>query len=190
VNRTDPYGLWAGVDDAAFIVGGAAIGMAGRLAGDLINSSRSGSWKFSGWEDYTGAAAGGAASGETLLYTANPVLAGAVGGMAGNLVTQGAKYATNKQCEFDTGSLFFDTGIGALAGFIPGRPRIPGVNAGRGSDIQVFRQIVRKFKNGTIQTVRPETAVRMASGAFYEYAAGQGAAAGAVGSTIYKNIVQ
>jgi len=189
VNYRDPSGLWAGVDDAVFIVGGAAIGMAGRLVGDLINSSRSGSWEFD-WEDYAGAAAGGAVSGETLLYTANPILAGAAGGMAGNLVTQGAKLATNKQCEFDTGSLFFDTGIGALAGKIPGRPRIPGVNAGRGSDIQVFRQIVRKFQNGTIRTVRPETAVRMASGAFYEYAAGQGSAAGAVGSTIYEDIFQ
>jgi RHS repeat-associated protein len=190
VNFVDPYGLWAGVDDVVFIVGGAAIGMTGRLVGDVINSARSGSWEFSDWEDYTGAAAGGAVSGETLLYTANPILAGAAGGMAGNLVTQGAKLATNKQCEFDTGSLFFDTGIGALAGKIPGKPRIPGVNAGRGSDIQVFRQIVRKFQNETIRTVRPETAVRMARGAFYEYAAGQGAAAGAVGSTIYGDIFQ
>jgi RHS repeat-associated protein len=99
-------------------------------------------------------------------------------------------YVTGKQCDFNAGSLAFDTGAGALTGFIPGRPRISGANAGRGSALQVFRQIVKKFQNGTIQTIRPATAVRMASGALYEYAAGQGAAAGAVGSTIYENIVQ
>lgn len=40
--------------------------------------------------------------------------------------------------------------IGATTGFIPGRPKIQGVNAGRGSNLQVFRQMVKKFDNGTV----------------------------------------
>jgi len=184
VNLTDPFGLWAGVDDAIFAAGGALIGMGGRLAGDLLTGNRS------TWEDYAGAAVGGAAAGETLLYTANPFLAGAAGGLAANLTTQGLKNWTGKQCGVDAGSAVFDTALGAATGFIQGRPRIPGVNAGRGSDLQVFRQIATKASNGSISNISAPTAAKMARGAFYEYAAGQGAAAGAIGSTIYGSVSQ
>jgi hypothetical protein len=110
--------------------------------------------------------------------------------MVGNLTAWGLKFATKKQYDLDASSLVIDTGVGALTGLIPGRPKIRGVNAGRGSDLQVFRQIVRKFRNGMIWNVKPETVVRMAKGAYCEYAAGQGAAAGAAGSTVYTKIVQ
>jgi hypothetical protein len=64
------------------------------------------------------------------------------------------------------------------------------VNAGRGSDLQVFRQIVTKAENGSIQNLSRSAATRMARGAFYEYAVGQGAAAGSVGSKVYGMIVK
>jgi RHS repeat-associated protein len=175
----DPSGLWFGVDDAAFIGVGAVVGVAGRFVGDVLTGNRS------TLEDYSGAAAGGAIGGEALLYTANPFIAGAVGGLAGNLTTQALKNVSGKQCGFDIGNTAFDTGFGALTGFIPGRPRLAGVNAGRGSDVQVFRQIVTKAQNGTIDRIRATTAWRMVQGAYYEYAVGQGAAAGAIGSTIF-----
>jgi hypothetical protein len=89
------------------------------------------------------------------------------------------------QCDLDFGSAVFDTSFGALTGFIPGRPKIQGVNAGRGSALQVFRQIGTKAAVGQISGVRPKTAAKMAGGAFYQYAFGQGAAAGALGSSIY-----
>lgn len=48
-------------------------------------------------------------------------------------------------------------------------PKIQGINAGRGSDLQMFRQMVTKFENGTIKNVSTETAVKMMTGSFYEY---------------------
>ena len=101
--RTDPSGLWFGWDDAAFVGVGALVGMGGRFAGDLLTGSRS------TWEDYAGAAAGGATGGMVLLYTANPFLAGAAGGLLGNLAGQGLKISRGKQCSLDPGSAIFDT---------------------------------------------------------------------------------
>lgn len=179
LGRVDPQGLWFGGDDIVFAVGGALVGVGGRFIGDVVTGNRS------NWRDYLGSAVGGAVGGETLLYTGNPFLAGAAGGLAGNLTTQLANYATGNQCEVDLKSAAFDTLFGAATGIIPGRPRIPGINSGRGSDLQVFKQILTKAQNGTISSVTPSTAVKMGKGAFYEYAAGQGASAGAVGSTMF-----
>jgi hypothetical protein len=103
---------------------------------------------------------------------------------------QGLKNLTGKQCGFDAGSAVVDTAFGAATGFIPGRPRIAGINSGRGSALQVFRQMVTKASNGTIGNMRLQTAGKMALGAYYEYAFGQGAAAGALGSTIYGWLTQ
>ena len=61
-------GAMAGVDDAVFTVGGAVVGVVGQGLSDLL------SWNLSGWEDYVGSAVGGAAFGETLLYS-GPVIA-------------------------------------------------------------------------------------------------------------------
>jgi RHS repeat-associated protein len=182
VNYRDPSGLWVGIDDLFFVGGGALLGMGGRLAGDLLTGNRS------MWEDYVGAAVGGAAGGETLLYTANPILAGAAGGLAGNLSGQTFKNLSGKQCEYDVGSAAFDTAVGAVTGLFPGIPRLSGINAGRGSYLQVFRQMVMKASNGTINNMSTSTAAKMASGAFYEYAIGQGAAASALGSQFYEYI--
>jgi len=183
-NLSDRLGLWFGVDDAFFAGGGLLVGVGGRFVGDLV------SFHWSTTEEYVGAAIGGAVSGETLLYTANPFIAGAAGGLAGNLTTQGLNYLTGKQCGFNVGSAAFDTAFGAATGFIPGRPRFPGINAGQGSDLQVFRQIVTKASNGTISGVSTLTAAKMANGAFFGYAFGQGAAAGAIGSNVYNWIFQ
>ena len=184
MNFADPWGLWFGIDDAIFAGTGAILGVAGRLAGDILTGS------LSNWEDYAGSAVGGAAAGEVLLYTANPVLAGAAGGLVGNVTGQGLNYATGNQSGIDAGSAFFDTALGAATGLIPGRPRIQGVNAGRGSDLQVFKQIVTKAGNGTMHHLSTDAATRMARGAFYEYAVGQGAAAGSVGSKIYGMVIK
>lgn len=153
VNRVDPLGLYAGVDDAIFAGGGALVGILGQGVGDLISG------QLSGWEDYVGAAIGGAAGGEALLYT-GPVGAGAIGGSVTNLTKQGLKNLTGKQCGFDGLSLATDTGIGALTGFIPGI-KIQGVTAGRGSYNAIFRQIGTKFQNGTISNISSQTAGKM-----------------------------
>ena len=44
----DPQGLYVGIDDAVFTVGGALVGLAGQGFSDLLSGQRS------GWEDYLG----------------------------------------------------------------------------------------------------------------------------------------
>jgi len=174
----DPEGLWFGVDDGLFIFGGAVLGVAGRGIADIVTGNSS------TFADYVGAAVGGAAGGETLLYSGNPFLAGAVGGFTGNLATQGVNNLSGRQAGLDGTSILIDTGLGALTGFIPGRPKIKGINKGRGSDLQVFKQIRTKAKKGTINNITTSTARKMLNGAFYEYGVAIGGAAGAGGSII------
>jgi RHS repeat-associated protein len=172
-NMRDPLGLWAGIDDLIFAGGGALVGIAGQGIGDLISGN------LSGWEDYTGAAIGGAAGGEALLYT-GPVGAGAIGGAVTNLTKQGLKNLSGKQCGFDGKSFVFDTGVGAATGFIPGA-RVPGVTSGRNSYNAIYKQMVTKFENGTISDVSAGTAAKMFAGRAVDKALvpGTGAAAAA-----------
>jgi RHS repeat-associated protein len=154
LNLRDPYGLYAGIDDAVFAGGGALIGVAGQGIADLIT------WNFSGWESYTGAAVGGALAGETLLYTANPVLAGAVAGGASNVTRQRLRMFSGKQCKFDIESLLWDTGVGAALGFIPG-PKVPGITSGKGNFNFIFKQMTTKLGSGQIANLRFQTAAKM-----------------------------
>ena len=181
INDVDPNGKYAGVDDAAFAIGGAAVGLIGQGLSDLITG------QSAGWEGYTAAAIGGAAGGEALLYT-GPVGAGAIGGAVTNLVRQGLRQASGKQCSFSATSFAIDTGLGAATGLIPGA-RIPGVTAGRGSYNSVFRQMATKFERDEISTVSSRTAARMFWGRSTDTAllpgAGAGVAAGiAVGEVL------
>jgi RHS repeat-associated protein len=165
VRWTDPTGMWAGIDDLVFTAGGALVGLAGQAVGDLMMG------RLSSWQDYTGAAIGGAVTGEAMLYV-GPVVGGALGAATGNATKQGLRYFTGKQCGFDAWSLLADTALGAAGGTVAGRLR-PGINAGRNSYNAVFKQMVTKLRNGTISTVSAQTAVKMFIGggvdqAFFE----------------------
>jgi RHS repeat-associated protein len=105
---TDPTGQWAVADDAVALGGGFLSGIVGQGVGDLLSGH------FSGWEAYVGAGMGGAAAGETLLYTGNPILAGMAGGAVGNATTQGLRMASGTQQSFDLSSLAIATGAGGL----------------------------------------------------------------------------
>ncbi len=107
VNLKDPNGLWVGFDDAIATGGGAAGGVLVQGAVDLWN------WELSSWKDYTAAATSGAVTGETLLYTANPVLAGAAGGAAHSLVRNGLDGELPSLGEFA-----LSTGAGAAGGYV------------------------------------------------------------------------
>ena len=177
ISRSDPFGLWFGVDDAVFAGVGAIVGVAGKFVANSVTGSDH------NWQDYAGAAVGGAAGGETLLYTANPFVAGAVGGLTSNLTTQGLNMATGGQESFSTTSLVVDTTIGTATGFIPGA-KIPGISAGRGSSSSVFGQIVTKAQNQTISKISNKTANKMVTGAFVKYAIIEGAVVGSTSSNI------
>jgi type VI secretion system secreted protein VgrG len=159
---SDPAGLWAGVDDAIFIGGGAIIGLAGQGIADLIGGQVSPS------QNYIGAATAGATSGAILLYTANPILAGAGGAAMGNIVKQvgdnSSSYVETGQLQgFDAGDFARDVTVGTAVSFIPG-PKIQGITAGRGSAIAVSKQITTKFANEQIQNVTAQTATKMFAG--------------------------
>jgi RHS repeat-associated protein len=172
VNFVDSFGLYAGIDDITFAVGGALLGVGGQALSDLLSG------QISGWEDYVGSALGGAAGGWALLYT-GPVGAGAVGGAATNLTKQFLKKLTGENCDFDVLSLLVDTGIGAVTGYIPGM-RISGITAGRGSYNAIFNQMTTKLKEGTISTIRLQTAVKMFVGRAVDKALVPGTVAGAI----------
>ncbi|MBL8188224.1 MAG: IPT/TIG domain-containing protein, partial [Acidobacteria bacterium] len=172
INNSDPFGLYGGIDDLAFAGGGFVVGLLGQGISDLMSG------QFSGWEDYAGAAVGGAAGGWSLLYI-GPVGAGAVGGGLTNFAKQGFKNLSRKQCGFDYSSFVFDTGTGALLGYVPGRPRIPGINSGRNSYNAIYKQMVTKFENGTISNVSSQTALKMFAGRGYDQGLFMGVVPGA-----------
>jgi RHS repeat-associated protein len=92
---------------------GAILGVGGQAITDLTTG------QFSGWGAYGGAAVGGAVAGWVVSTTGNPYLAGAAGGMAGNLVKQGINNVTGKQNGADTGGFITDTLVGGATGVIP-----------------------------------------------------------------------
>jgi RHS repeat-associated protein len=107
--RTDPSGLWFGVDDAIASGAGALIGLGAQGVGDLWSG------KLSSWQEYTAAGIGGAAAGEATLY-AGPVAGAAAGGLATNAIRQGLNLATGQQQGWDLTSTVIETGGSALAG--------------------------------------------------------------------------
>jgi uncharacterized protein RhaS with RHS repeats len=121
VNYLDPYGLWAGVDDAIAIFGGAAIGVAAQGIGDLIRG------EVSSWRHYVAAAVGGAAAGEATLYTgpvggiaARAAVSGAIGGLVGNTTRQTLDIVAGEQTSYDPTGALVETATGAVFGGVGG----------------------------------------------------------------------
>jgi RHS repeat-associated protein len=104
----DANGLFVHVLVGAVV--GAVVGLVVQGAIDAIR----GEW--SGWEVYAGAAVNGAVVGAVFAGTGNPWLAGAAGGLAGNLTTQGLRMLNGKQDSFNVCSMLMDTGFGAIGG--------------------------------------------------------------------------
>lgn len=129
---------------------------------------------LSDWEDYAGAAVGGAVGGLLLEYSGG-VATGAGSAFAANLTTQILKEASGKQCEFHLGELVASTGLGAVFGGVPGKP-VPGYNAGRNSMNAVLKSNRTKLVNGTIGRQSPAVAARGLLGSTVEGARGTAAA--------------
>jgi RHS repeat-associated protein len=143
----DPKGLWAVVDDVVFAGGGALLGIAGQGITDLESGN------LSTWQTYTGDALGGAASGETLLYTA-PIVgpyvagiaAGEVNGLVKNSSTQGLNILTHQQCGFDLGSLAADTAENTAFALIP----FQDIASGQG---ELFKLFVNQIPGTIAQSI-------------------------------------
>jgi RHS repeat-associated protein len=181
VNLLDPDGRWALVDDAAFVLGGAVLGLAGQAVGDIISGERS------SWHDYLASAVGGAAGGATLLYTANPWLAGGATGLVGNFTRQ--MLARMDPCyEFSFRSLAQETGLGVASGGLAGRA-IPRLSQGRNSWAAIFRSNRTKLMSGTISSVQPTVAAKMFVGAAWDYGLVAGTFGVPAGQVLLENLV-
>jgi hypothetical protein len=125
---TDRLGLWGGVDDAAAITVGALAGLGGQAISDLMAG------EMSGWEDYVASGVGGAVGGEMTLLLgpagyglgvlAASAVGSAIGGGGTNLIKQGLKYKTGKQCDFSFGSFIWDIAAGGLGGALGSRFKV------------------------------------------------------------------
>jgi RHS repeat-associated protein len=187
LNRMDPTGLWFGMDDAVFTIGGGLMGAGGQLIADAVFKGQ-----LSSRRDFVAASVGGAITGEAGLYTvpvgavlggpagalAGGALAGVAGGAATNLTGYAIDLAENSNTQFSVNRLVFDTGVGAVTGLIPagGFLRIPGVTIGTNSLSAIENQITTKAINGTIGDVSDTTALKMFGGQAV------GATEGALGS--------
>jgi RHS repeat-associated protein len=180
INANDPYGLYTGTDDATFLLGGAVIGLFGQGLSDVMAG------KLSTWQDYAGAAVGGAIGGWSLLYT-GPVAAGAIGGATTNLVKQDLKLMTGLQNDLNISSLIADGTIGAITGTIPG-VKVPNITSGQGSFNSIFNQITTKFENGTISSVSLPTSIKMFIGRGVDTGMIEAAGAGAAASNVLSEI--
>ena len=85
IQFVDPDGYWFGLDDAIVIIGGALAGAAAQGIECAISGDGC------GWEDFVGATVGGALGGAVLLYTGNPLAAGAAGAFVDASLTNGLK---------------------------------------------------------------------------------------------------
>jgi RHS repeat-associated protein len=167
---SDSTGEWFGWDDLVFAGGGALVGLVTQGVADAFRG------ELSDWETYAGAAVGGAAYGETLLYTANQWAAGAVGGAVTNGTTQALQMTFGEREEFDYVSFAADTAVGTLTGFIPGNKTASGT---------YFKGIVTRGWDGNIGAIQKSagSALTMGEGALYRHAVPEGA-----GTTVFYNV--
>lgn len=170
----DINGNWAGVDDFIAIVGGAVVGVIAQGASDIISTAidtgvasyQQGEFTFKGhlgdWETYTGAAVGGAAAGETLLYTANPILAGAAGGFASSSTKQGLHALQGETTLSEAGKdILLTTALGGVAGAIPSASNALSKVKVKGSFItfrpEMQQTIIKGLMTGTTKKVGSAT---------------------------------
>ncbi len=158
VNYIDRDGLYAGIDDAIALGAGAVIGMTAQGIADYRNGSEL------QWENYVGAAVGGAAGGEFTLYSVNPVLGSAGASMMGNAATQVIRRFTRGE-SINMDNLAHETLIGGVFGLLPGG-KAAGVTTGKGSMLAVKNQIVTKLANEQIDNITTNTAGKMVAASF------------------------
>ncbi len=169
INYVDPSGAIA-VWLAGGIVGSIA-NVAGRAAGDVVNSVKNKKITVSSWQSYLGSAAGGFVQGTVLVATggvAGNTVAGAAGGAVESLVTNGLNMASGvkgytKADGYTWKDMLTSAGKSAVEGAIGGfafgnlEVKIPGITKGRGSWMSTWKQVVTKAQKGIIKHVSLKT---------------------------------
>ena len=172
INYTDPSGMIAAWLGAGIV--GAVANVATKAAGDVVNSVKNRKITVSSWQSYVGTASGGFVQGTVFVASGgNMAAAGAAGSATESLVTGGLSMATHakgytKEDGYSVSKLLMDTatsaGTGAVAGFAFQSAskyiKIPGINKGRGSFEAVWKQVMTKAANGTIQNITAQTLMK------------------------------
>jgi RHS repeat-associated protein len=175
VNAVDPDGREA-IAAGIGVVAGGIVGLAGQGLQDLAAG------KLSNAEDYIGAGVGGAVTRGLLGGTFNPALAGAAGGVAGDVTRQFIAKARGNQSRVDVQSVALAGAAGAVSGQLGAAlpTRISGITKGRGSFESVAKGAITRLSRGSISRVSPQTIAK-------------GVAAGVVGgsgSTVAESVAK
>lgn len=184
VNQVDPLGLYAGVDDLAFMAIGATVNVGLTVASDLLIKGETSAGRIAG------AAVTGALMGEGALYI--PVSAGTSVAVAGAFAS-GVGSVTEQL--IDNGSIdwrkfAFDATLGGLTSkFIPAgvvserglRTSFLTLSAGANSWHAIGKTFITKFRNGTISQVTSKTAFKGAIGRYVHDMPGAVASAAVAG---------
>jgi RHS repeat-associated protein len=187
ISFTDPYGQYAWIDDLVFTAGGAIIGVGAQVGVDLLRGT------LPSARDLWGAGIGGAAGGWAALYT-GPVGAGAAGGAFSAVAKNtydlaqgvfGDRDLLERMCD-----ALLDVGSGVVGGKIPGLLNIPGVTTGSNSYAAIAKQLITKFKNGTIEALELATAIKMAVGKLLQDGALEASAETAVAGVVWETLKQ
>ncbi len=119
---------------------------------------------LSGWETYTGAAVGGAATGALLGGTlgASAMFAGGAGSAIGNGTQQMLSLLSGSQTKVDVSDFVYSTAFGAVGAKIPGAAKslglkVPGITSGNGSWAHVAATQMTKLTNGTTSSIGMST---------------------------------
>ena len=155
----------------AFVVGLFA-GAGGQLISDLVSWTVTGKWE-SGWEDYIGAALGGAIGGVLMLVPGQSLtLACSMDGMMSTLFGESLKNITGRSNKTNVeiwGDTLISAGISGLLGKgceklseIVAKPlasAFPGLKrlSGRGSYAAAYKMVLTKLKNNTCKNISLKT---------------------------------
>jgi type VI secretion system secreted protein VgrG len=154
----DPDGNWAGIDDFFVMLGSAIVSVVSQFIECAITSDGSFTGDACGWEDFAGAAVGGAAWGATMLYTGNPVLAGMAGGAFDSLATNGLKAIGGKTTWEEFGADFgLQVGIGGAFGGLGMVGKVgqkAGLSFGKSFTKSGFKQLTKQFGRGSWDLAR------------------------------------
>jgi RHS repeat-associated protein len=171
----DPYGYWAGWDDAIAIVGGAVVGAVGQGISDFLDDG-----EFNdGWGEYLGASVEGALTSECSLYAAPTVgglaACGAAGSFTGNLVKQALDGESFNPDELVTKTALGTT-MGGASWFLKYSkyalpelpvPKINGFTSGKNSFSAIYKSMESKYASGIIDGVSFKTYMKILSAGIF-----------------------
>ena len=136
------------------------IGMAVNMFGQYVETSLAqGTHR---WEDYAGAAAGGAAGTYAGLRTKNAYVVGGVASGVEEGATQILKSASSGTNQMNITDVAVQSAAGATFAK-HGLPQLAGVTVGRNSNLAITSQITTKLANGTIANFSGTTGAKIGS---------------------------